>query len=119
MHDPRSYKRLQHQYLVEKELAYKLRTAPQVERRGLYTSLYEEFFKRVPDHPSLHEERTHTAEKLQYRLALLQPYLTSETIFLEIGAGDCCLSFEVARKVKKVYAVDVSPTVTKVIREKK
>ena len=34
--------------------------------------------------------------------------------FLEIGPGGCVLSFEVAKWVKKVLAIDVSKEVTKI-----
>jgi SAM-dependent methyltransferase len=39
---------------------------------------------------------------------LLKPFLIRDTVFLEIGPGDCALAREVARMVQKVYAVDVS-----------
>jgi SAM-dependent methyltransferase len=34
-------------------------------------------------------------------------------VFLEVGAGDCALSFAVAAFVKQVYAVDVSAEITR------
>ena len=42
------------------------------------------------------------------RLQLLGNYLRPEATFLEIGPGDCALAIEAARRVRKVFAVDVS-----------
>jgi len=102
--------RIREHYLIEKELAARLRRATKEERRRLYTEVYDELFQRVPDHPQLalkHDEaarRRHVTE----RLAVLEPYLNSETTYLELGPGDCALAVEIAQRVQKVYAVDVS-----------
>jgi len=37
----------------------------------------------------------------------LEQFLHADLTFLEIGAGDCALSYAVAKRVKHVYAVDV------------
>ncbi|MBO0796254.1 MAG: methyltransferase domain-containing protein [Ktedonobacteraceae bacterium] len=57
---------------------------------------------------------------IQRFLSLLPSLLMSRTIkgppeestFVEIGPGDCALSFAVAHGTKKVYAVDVSTEIT-------
>ena len=41
----------------------------------------------------------------------MRPYLTSETIYAEIGSGDCALTMQVAPLVRKAWGIDVSPTV--------
>jgi hypothetical protein len=51
--DGRSPERIRHHYEVEKELASKLRSASREQRRELYSKVYEELWKRVPDHPML------------------------------------------------------------------
>jgi ubiquinone/menaquinone biosynthesis C-methylase UbiE len=43
----------------------------------------------------------------------LSQFLATDTTFLELGPGDCSLAFEVAKFVKKVYAIDVSAEITK------
>lgn len=101
-------------YEIEKELATKLRNASKDERKYLYTSLYNELFQRVPKHPLLTQKAN--PEK-QYRavarkMNLLKHFLKPEMSFLEVGPGDCSLSFNVAKHVKKVYAVDVSNEIT-------
>ena len=51
-------------------------------------------------------------EKVKREIRYLQPFLRKDATFLEIGPGDCSLSFEVTKSVKKVYAVDVSDVIT-------
>lgn len=104
-------------YAVEKELAARLRNSTREERlqRKLYTSLYDELFNRVPYHPQLQkklkaEDRSRqVAESIQSIGRLLRP----DSTFLEIGAGDCAVSIEAAKRVRKVYALDVSTEITK------
>lgn len=97
-------------YGIEKELAIRLRNASKEERRRLYSSLYDELYRRVPHHPQLtrrsSESRTRSAVRMQ--LKFLRRFLNKNVTFLEIGPGDCALSFEVSSCVKQVYAVDVS-----------
>jgi SAM-dependent methyltransferase len=97
-------------YLIEKELAARLRNAPRAERKTLYTEVYDELFRRVPDHPQLALKLDANArrEHVDERLRLLQTHLSPEATYLELGPGDCSLALAVATRVKKVYAVDVS-----------
>jgi len=113
----RSAEQIRKHYLVEKELAAQLRAATKEERRQLYTTLYDELFRRVPDHPQLSLKLKAQADArqatLKHRLALLRKHLRPDVNYLEIGPGDCSLAIEVARLVRKVYAVDVSHEITK------
>ena len=112
---PRSPERIRQHYLIEKELAARLRTASKQERQYLYTEVYDELFRRVPDHPQLYLKLDTAAQQgnLNSRLALLRKHLRPDLTYLEIGPGDCSLANEVARLVRKVYAVDVSHEITK------
>jgi SAM-dependent methyltransferase len=111
---PRSREEVLEHYTVEKELAERLRHASREERRGLYTSVYDELLQRVRHHPLLHARRT--AEDIQrnveVQLSWLAPYFNRDTVFLEIGAGGCHLSLAMAERVKEVIAVDVSNEIT-------
>src|SRR5678816_1132297 len=49
----RTVAQLWEQYQVEKELAARLRDAPPLERRKLYSSVYDELFRRIPHHSQL------------------------------------------------------------------
>lgn len=110
----RSTEQIRHHYLIEKELAAQLLAATKEDRRQLYTTLYDELFRRVPDHPqiSLRHEAS-SRHSLNHRLALLRRHLHPNVTYLEIGPGDCSLAIEVARLVRKVYAVDVSNEITR------
>ena len=102
-------------YEIEKRLAYRLRNSTREERKTLYTSLYDELFRSVPHHPQLTIKSSpeESAGKVAYEIKHLRPFLRDDTTFLEIGPGDCALSFEVAKIVKMVYAIDVSEEITK------
>lgn len=106
----RTTAQLQEHYLIEQQLASRLRQAPKAERRGLYNTVYDERIQRIPDHP-LTIQATDRAVQLRAiipQLRLLQPFIKPFSVFLEIGPGDCALAMKVAKRVKKVYAVDVS-----------
>ncbi len=111
----RTPEQIKEHYEIEKQLAHRLRNSTSEERRTLYTSLYDELFRSVPHHPQLTIKSSpeESARKVAYELKHLQPFLKSDTTFLEIGPGDCALSFAVARIVKTVYAIDVSEEITK------
>lgn len=112
-HERRSPEQLWNQYVVEKELAAALRNADESDRSRLYTAAYEELFRRIPDHSQLTYKASEADRdrRIQAQISLLEPWLDSSTVFLEIGAGDCALSLAVAERVARVYALDVSPSI--------
>jgi SAM-dependent methyltransferase len=111
----RSPESLYKHYLIEKELAERLRCSGQVDRINLYGLVYNELFRRVPDHPQLTRVKSpeSVATVVREKMALLSGFLSPEITFLELGAGDCRLAMEVAKHVRQVYAVDVSDEITK------
>lgn len=113
--DNRTLEQLKHHYEVEKELASVLRASDREARQALYGTLYDELFQKVPHHPQLQQKSNEDQKNIRVdsQLALLNHYLTRDTVFLEIGPGDCALSFRVASLVKKVIGVDVSNEITK------
>lgn len=115
--DKRTIEQIKKQYEIEKELAQRLRIAKSDQRRNLYTSLYDEFFRRVPDHPGItRKQSTELIQKhVKNQLKLLNRFLDEGMTFLEVGPGDCSLALEVTKKVQYVYAVDVSNEVTQKI----
>jgi SAM-dependent methyltransferase len=108
--EKRTFERLRVHYELEKLLALRLKQAPEQERPKLYAYLYDELFKKIPDHPQLTQKLTPHERNcsVHAQLRLLSRFLAPDTIFLEIGAGDCVLSQAVASRVHKVYAADVS-----------
>jgi SAM-dependent methyltransferase len=113
--DSRSAESLRNQYAIEKELALKLRQATKAERRKLYTDVYDELFRRVPDHGQLTTKVTpeEARRRVGYQMNLLRRFIHPRLRFLEIGPGDCSLSFHLASEVREVHCVDVSDEITK------
>ncbi len=112
----RTKEELREHYDVEKELAERLRNAPRKERGKLYSSIYDELFRRVPHHPQLKKKNAlEPSHVIQRRLKFIRHYTDADTTFLEIGSGDCNLSTQIAAAVKHVYAADVSDEITKSI----
>lgn len=110
----RTAEQLREHYEIECELASRLRKCSSQERLGLYGSVYDELFRRVPLHPMLlrKEEPEANRRAAMIQLRLIRRFLRPDTCFLEIGPGDCSLSFAVAQQVRKVHAVDVSELIT-------
>jgi len=106
--EPRSREQLRRHYEIEKRLAERLRTAPKAERRRLYGEVYDELFRSVPElrPPVADPESQRFVVGLQ--AAALEPFLEADTVFLELGAGDCALALHLAGRVRRVYAVDAS-----------
>jgi ubiquinone/menaquinone biosynthesis C-methylase UbiE len=106
----RSFDSIKRHYIIEKELANKLKMSTKEQRKKLYASVYDELFQRVSDHPQLLRKTTEISKNngVLEQLRFLRKFVLSWQTFLEIGAGDCQLSFSVAKHVCKVFAVDVS-----------
>ncbi len=106
---------LSRHYGIERELADRLRTAPPEQRVSLYRTVYDELFLRVPDHPqsTRKQDASQQRDAAEWQLKILQHFLRPDTVYLEIGAGDCYLAGKVARQVRHVYAVEVSGVVAK------
>jgi SAM-dependent methyltransferase len=105
----RSLERVRRHYEVEKALAARLRAAPREQRLHMLTGLYEELFREVPDHPRLtHQLAPQSArQRIVRQMRLLGRFLLPGMTALEIGPGDCAFAFELARRVRQVYGVDV------------
>jgi Methyltransferase domain len=104
-----------HHYEVEIELADRLRNSSRAERKQLYSSVYEELFRKVPYHPLLvlKSQKAVKRAELQELFETLRPFLNPDTVYAEVGAGDCALTMLVSPHVRKAYAIDVSETVTR------
>jgi SAM-dependent methyltransferase len=113
--DGRTTEQITEHYLLEKELAAQLLQSQKEERKQLYTSLYDQLFQKITHHPQISRKMDAEASSIevQRKMNLVKRYLKSDTIFLEVGPGDCQFSFSVAQQVKKIYAVDVSQEITR------
>jgi SAM-dependent methyltransferase len=107
--DTRTAQQLRDHYLIERELAERLRNASTAARTALYGEVYDDLFRRIPHHPQLRrrssEERRVQVERELY---FLKPYLAADLTFLEIGSGDLALARGVGKVVAQVHAVDVA-----------
>lgn len=114
----RNLEDLRRHYDVERDLADRLRASSAEERRALYGQIYNELFRRVPDHPQLTRKVSPELSRGKYlgEFRLIAKFITPDTRFLEIGAGDCALSLHVAGYVREVTALDVSDTILKDVK---
>jgi len=110
--ESRSLDQLREHYLIERELANRLRTAGAIERRALYTSVYDELFHRVPLHPSRTMDRGAQARSVARLMTLIEPLLAPDQTVLDVGCGDGALACNIAQRVARVYGVDVSHNFT-------
>jgi len=96
----RSAERIHARYALERRLATRLRQAPQAERSSVYSEVYAELFRSLPDHSQ------HTAARdkggIGVELEYTFPLLHSNAALLEIGCGDAELSFASARLVRQL-----------------
>ena len=112
--DSRTAAQIREHYEIEKQIAERLRNSNFAERQNLYTEAYDELFRRVPHQPLLNNYSPDEKQKqIAKEIQSLQPFINENTVYLKIGPGDCALAFEIAKRVKKVYAIDVSNEITK------
>jgi ubiquinone/menaquinone biosynthesis C-methylase UbiE len=110
----RSWDQIREHYELEKQLASRLRNAPAEDRTHLYSSLYDELYRSLPHHPrrTRRLSREDTVRAVAHEMRFLRPFFRSDSVYLEVGPGDCALALEVSRMVTTVYAVDVSKEAT-------
>jgi len=106
----RTYEQVWNHYLVEKEIAYKLMRSDRNMRKQIYLTMYDQLFSQVPDHPRLNrrENEQYFVRSNISKFSLLKRYLSDSVVFVEFGPGDCKFAFEVSKKVKFVYGIDIS-----------
>jgi SAM-dependent methyltransferase len=97
-------------FLVEQELAERLRHSTRAQRPELFRTLYAELFARVPEHARVlrRDNPEESQREVASRLRLLQPHLAGVHTFLEFAPGDCRLAWKVCEQVGEVLAVDIS-----------
>lgn len=112
--DQRTIERLRSHYEIEKQLASRLREAPPKDRLKLYSEVYNDLYRQIPDHEQLQMKANSEATERETarQFGVLRRFIKPSDVYCEIGVGDCALAIEVARHVTKVYAIDVSETIT-------
>lgn len=116
--DTRTPDRIRFHYNIERGLADKLRQASSSERGKLYSSVYNELFESVPDHEQLQMKGSDEATRRETarQFGVLKNFVRKGDTYCEIGSGDCALAIEVAKHVRKCYAVDVSTVITEKVK---
>lgn len=101
----RTVEEIREHYELEKGLASKLRNASREERRSLYGSVYEAMYKGVPQHSMLTRKESSEEKEVivSDQMKILKFFLGKDISFLEVGPGDCALSFEVAKFTQLMY----------------
>jgi SAM-dependent methyltransferase len=106
----RTLDQIRNHYEVEKEIADRLKRASREERKALYRTMYDELFSRVPDHQRM--RRGASPELIAFsnkkKLAVIERFIDTGTVFAEFAPGDCRFIVEAARRVERAYAFDIS-----------
>ena len=93
---------------LEKKLAIELRNSTDAERKVLYQKLYNKLFTAFPE--IAHNLDT-VNDRIAWQLKLIKHLYDKKKIFLEVGAGDCLLSKNLAPHFKKIVAYEVASTI--------
>ena len=106
----RSYESVLHHFEVERATALRLKAADREGRKRIYSTMYDELFSQVPDHPRLtrRADAEATASINRRKMKLITPFVRPQGSVLEFGAGDCRFSFELAKIARRVVAVDIA-----------
>jgi SAM-dependent methyltransferase len=107
----RSDDRIVAHYAIERELAGRLRAAPADERARIYGEVYDELFRRVPDHPQLAIDPAQRDLEVSQKLRFVSRFLDRSSCLMEIGAGDCVFSLRAAPMIRRGIVVDVSQVI--------
>ncbi|HEY6503110.1 MAG TPA: methyltransferase domain-containing protein [Chitinophagaceae bacterium] len=103
-----TYNKYEH-FQLERQLANKLRDTTTEQRRVLYGKLYNDLFSTFPGIP---EGLSYSKDdRLAWQLKLMKPLFNKEKVVLEIGAGDCLVSKELAKHFKKIIAYEVADSI--------
>ena len=104
--ETRTIEQLRQQYEVERELAARLITAR--DTHGMYSLVYDGLLRRVPHHPAVAQKSDPAAQRalVELQLRVLEPFLTDETRFLEIGGGDCALAIKLSERLPRTIAIE-------------
>lgn len=109
--DDRTQDQLREHYEIERELAGRLRNAQTAhERRSLYGKVYQERSERISHHPLVQQAAAPAARAraVAPQARLIATFVTTASVFLEIGAGDGAVTRAVAPLVRSAIAVDVA-----------
>jgi len=98
----------------EKLQADRLRAANRADRKGLYAEVYDAYFKKLPFHPqfTIKQDDAKRKSRVDNQLAYISPFINRDSVFMEIGAGDCSVTTAVSQSCKRAIALEVSKDIT-------
>lgn len=108
--DGRTYEQVRNHFLVEREIARRLKEAGREERKRIYATMYDTLFQKVPDHPRLSAKEDAAAAQARNRqkFGLVERYVKPSHTFVEFAPGDGAFARFMCGIVKRVITVDIS-----------
>lgn len=103
-----AYNKFEH-FQLEKKLADELRASTPDQRRILYQRVYNDLFSTFPE--LAHNLDSTPDSRIAWQLKLVKRLYDKNKIVMEIGAGDCLLSKELAKHFKKIIAYEVASSI--------
>lgn len=91
-------------YDLEKRLSNKLRNASVEDRKHLYITTYDEYFRTIDPAPT---QEIKEEKKATDRAQMLSKFVRGNQSFADIGSGNCRLALAISKIVEKCYAIDV------------
>lgn len=106
----RTFENLKNHYEVEKGLAHKLLNSERKDRAQIYSTMYDDLFKRVPDHPRILKRDTENSTNIsnENKWQFFKNYMNREYRVAEFAPGDCKFSIKISDKVSFVCGIDLS-----------
>ena len=99
----------QDHFALEKKLANELRNSSASDRKVLYQKLYNKLFSTFPEIATNLDSSED--DRIAWQMKLMKNLYDKEKIFMEIGAGDCLMSKQLAKHFKKIVAYEVASTI--------
>jgi SAM-dependent methyltransferase len=106
--EARTAERLAAHFQLESHLARQLRDSSKSERTRLYSSLYNELFDGVADHPQHNPNRDVRNQRIARQAEFLLGRLDAISCYVELGCGDAALTKRIAPDVGAAIGVDVT-----------
>lgn len=98
----RTYDQVLNHYLVEKEIAQRIKEAKPEDRKKIYATMYDQLFEKVPDHPRLtvRDNIQLTQKSNNSKYSHIKNLIGPQTVFAEFAPGDGKFAAFMAKHVK-------------------
>jgi SAM-dependent methyltransferase len=106
--EARTPERLAAHFQLETRLARQLKDSSRSDRTRLYSSLYNELFEGVADHPQHAPDRDVRRLRIARQAEFLRGRLDAGSCYVELGCGDAALTKRIAPDAGAAIGVDVT-----------